>query len=679
MLEDVELYRGNLIGEIRADARGGGNYERTAFIDKACQVLEAGEEFVEYHLCYASAVWNRSPVLIDAFNISHSDGLLSIVVGDYSGADQPPSLATDETRSLVMSAFKFVEGSLHGDIAQCWDDSHPGHALAQEVHAFASEDLLKVKIYLVSDRELGTSLGKMPILAIGIRDVEIQLWDVARLCRVETSIRGREEIEINFDESFGAGIPALPAGGTGSYDSYMCIVPGVVLAGLYDRFGGRILEQNVRAFLGEGRKVNKGIRDTLRTDPAMFFAYNNGLTATVSHLDLVADTNGQKVISFVKDFQVVNGGQTTASLYWAMKANYDLSKVFVQMKLSRIPEEGFEDAVHAIARYANAQNAVSASDLFAGHPYFKRLEALSRQAVAPASAKPGEIPGYWFFERTQGSYNVELKRRKGAATKAWELLHPKKQKLTKTDVARYEVTWAALPHSVCAGAQKNVAAFARIVQEAWARNPESYEITYFRELVCKCILTKSLDADIPAQKWYPGSILRQLCSYTLALMSDRMASKNLNIDFEGIWRTQRAPDSFMLEARRLAEFTLPYLIDIPPEQLKNRLVTEWAKKEACWTRLQASDVTLSSDFESTLVDTKQSKDRGRSWRDRAHGFAQDGTWKRLHTWNLKAAGLTDGESELVERAAVAASFNFRGFRLTKLEEAWRRAIDAGFV
>src|SRR5690606_6036925 len=103
-----------------------------------------------------------------------------------------------------------------------------------------------------------------------------------------------------------------------------------------------------------------------------------------------------------------NGGQTTASLYWARKAGIDLSQVRLQMKLSRLPEEGFEDAVHNIARFANAQNAVSASDLFAGHPYFKRLEGISRQTLAPPS-KPGDTPSYWYFERTTGSYKVELK------------------------------------------------------------------------------------------------------------------------------------------------------------------------------------------------------------------------------------------------------------------------------
>ncbi|MCF8814477.1 AIPR family protein, partial [Xanthomonas campestris pv. campestris] len=140
----------------------------------------------------------------------------------------------------------------------------------------------------------------------------------------------------------------------------------------------------------------KGIRATLRKEPEMFFAFNNGLTVTVSELETRASELGGTEITKATGLQIVNGGQTTASLYWASKAGADLSKVRVQMKLSRLPEDGFEDAVHNIARFANAQNAVSASDLFAGHPYFKRLEGISRGTLAPP-AKSGEGNTYWFF------------------------------------------------------------------------------------------------------------------------------------------------------------------------------------------------------------------------------------------------------------------------------------------
>lgn len=678
MDEDIARYRQELLGEVRADAHVGGDYERKRFIDRACQVLESAEELTEYQVCRAHAPWKK--VQVDAFNFSEGDGILNLLVFDYSGVDDPQPLLTDEVRRLFTAAFHFLKGAVYENVADCWDEGSEAHALANEVFEFANNGMVKARIYLVSDRPKGSQLGKLPELQLGQQPVELQLWDIERLARVEMSNTGREEIRIDFAQDYGQGIAALPAGlsESSTYKSYLCVMPGEVLAQLYDRFGGRILEQNVRAFLGEGRKVNRGIRDTLRDNPSMFFAFNNGLTVTVSDLELDTGRGGGSAIVSATDFQVVNGGQTTASLYWAWKSGIDLSDVFVQMKLSRLPSDGFEDAVHDIARFANAQNAVSASDLFAGHPYFKRLEGLSRQTLAPATSATNVVT-YWFFERTQGSYNVELKRKKGAAAKAWSVLHPKRQKLTKTDVARYEVTWAGFPHSVCSGAQKNVATFAKLITKAWSEGPEQFGTEYFRDVVVKAILTRRLDADIPAQEWYPGSILRQLCTYTLSLMGRLMEESRLRLNYEAIWKAQTAPPEFVTEALRIAKTILPLLQEIPAEQARNRLITEWAKREACWLRIGHAGIELSEEFKATLKPVSGNRSKAERWDRRAAALWREGAWDRLHDWNKSADVLTPDERDLVERVAALNSFGVQGFRLVKLKEAWERAIDSGFL
>lgn len=683
MDEETSLFREALLNEIRAEGDASGDYARTCFIDRACEVLEGGEEFTEFHICRAHTETKRGgQVRVDAYSFSPSDGVLNLIVGEFSGEHAPEPLYTEDVRRLTQACFRFLEGSVYDRLADRWDESHDAHALSREVFTFASSgEMSKVCLYVVSDRPLGTQVGRSPELSLGSTAVDVQVWDIARLARMEASSKGREEIHIDFVAKYGRGIPALVAGiDTDSrYESYMCVVPGGVLAELYDRYGGRILEQNVRAFLGEGRKVNKGIRDTLRHDPGMFFAFNNGLTATASDIVLERVPDGHTEITAARGLQVVNGGQTTASLYWARKAGIDISRVHVQMKLSRLPEEGFEDAVHNIARYANAQNAVSASDLFAGHPYFKRLEAISRQTLAPP-AKAGDINGYWYFERTTGSYKVELKRKSGMSAKAWQLIHPKRQVLSKTDVARYEATFAGLPHVVSSGAQKNIAAFGRLITQAWDADPESFDIEYFRRLVARAILTRVLDSLIPAQPWYPGSIVRPLASYTLALMSMRMQVMGLQPDYEAIWRTQKAPAAFLEEAARIASEVLPLLQEIPEEQVRNRLITEWVKKEACWKRVEASSIGLSTTFTSTLVAVPPTRRRKAiSWRDRAGQLFQQGVFKRMHAWNKTEQVLTADEADLVERVSISHCFGTRGFRLVKLEEAWKRAIEHGFV
>lgn len=680
--EEVGRYREVLLGEIDSGASAGAGYSATLFVDRACTVLENAEEFTEFTICRASAQTHQGhPVQFDAYSFSPSDGVLNLVIAIYSGAPEPEPLLTEEVRRAVSAAYRFLEGAVHGSLASAWDESHDAHAVCKEIFSFATGgEMTKVRIYLISDRPVSRTLGKMPDLALGSTEVELHLWDIARIARVEASVRGREEIVIDFLSEYGEGIPALPADldRRAHYESYMCVMPGGILASLYDRFGGRILEQNVRAFLGDTRKVNKGIRETLRSNPEMFFAFNNGLTVTVSELITNIHEMGHTEIIRVKGLQIVNGGQTTASLYWARKAGVDLSAVRVQMKLSCLPEEGFEDAVHDIARFANAQNAVSASDLFAGHPYFKRLEGLSRQTLAPP-AKVGDTPSYWYFERTTGSYKVELKRKAGVAAKAWQLLNPKKQVLTKTDVARYDTTFDGTPYQVSAGAQKNIAAFGKLVEHAWKQDPTSFDLPYYQRLVGRAILIRAVDSAIPAQDWYPGSILRPLTTYTVALMSDRMRRAELQPDYDAIWKSQTAPSAFVREAMRIAKDVLPLLQEIPQEQVRNRLITEWVKREACWVRVQASDIQLAPEFTSLLVRAVPRRASPKDWRVQAYDLWKAGAWKRLNAWNQKEAVLSEGEADLVDWAAMTSQFQPRGLRLEKLKEAWQRAAEHGFV
>ncbi|WP_170843613.1 AIPR family protein [Luteibacter sp. UNCMF331Sha3.1] len=683
MDEEVTFYRHSLLSEIDAEQAAGLGYTATRFVDRACATLEAGEEFTEYNICRLIGRTSQGWVVqLDAYGFSPSDGVLNLIVSIFSGSDDPDPILTEEARRTVQAAFRFLIGSVHDSLASSWDESHDAHAVCREIFSFAtSGEMTKACIYLISDRPLGGSIGKIPEMALGPLSVEAHLWDIARLARMDASARGREEIAIDFIGDYGEGIPALAAGldEASQYESYLCIMPGKILASLYDSFGGRILEQNVRAFLGDNRKVNKGIRDTIRTEPGMFFAFNNGLTVTVSDLEVSTTSSGYTEIVKAQGLQIVNGGQTTASLYWASKAGADLSKVRVQMKLSRLQEDGFEDAVHNIARYANAQNAVSASDLFAGHPYFKRLESISRQTLAPPGAL-GEGNTYWYFERTAGGYKVELKRKKGVAGKFWQVLNPKKQVLTKTDVARYESTFDGLPNVVSSGAQKNIAAFGKYVIQAWANDPARFDTDYFQRLACRAILTRSVDAAIPAQTWYPGSIVRPLTTYTLAIMSDRMRDLDVQPNYGEIWKLQRAPKYFMAEATRVAQQVLPLLMEIPEELVRNRLVTEWVKREACWIRIKESSIRLSDAFLANVVSDGDRQAGSRiSWRERAQQLWSDGTWRRLRDWNDVEDQLTDGEKEVVEWAALTGTFAPKAFRLKKLEEAFRRGLEEGFV
>ena len=119
----------------------------------------------------------------------------------------------------------------------------------------------------------------------------------------------------------------------------------------------------------------------------MFFSYNNGLTAT-AEIEVSQETDSTKSIKSIKNLQIVNGGQTTASVHYSkFKFDADLSRVFVQMKLSVVDPELLETIV-PIAEYANTQNKVNAADFFANHPFHRQLNLCPVGLQLPTSKHP---------------------------------------------------------------------------------------------------------------------------------------------------------------------------------------------------------------------------------------------------------------------------------------------------
>ena len=191
------------------------------------------------------------------------------------------------------------------------------------------------------------------------------------------------------------------------YQSYLAIISGQALAAIYEKYGSRLLEQNVRSFLQFTGKVNKGIRTTILKEPHMFLAFNNGIAATAERIELGVSPDGKGlVITSVQDFQVVNGGQTTASIYHTLKKDKaDISGIFVQLKLSVVKNRNnFSEIVSRISEYANTQNKVSVSDLSSNRPYHIELEKLSRNIFAPHVTGQIGQQTKWFYERARGQY-----------------------------------------------------------------------------------------------------------------------------------------------------------------------------------------------------------------------------------------------------------------------------------
>ena len=425
-------------------------------------------------------------------------------------------------------------------------------------------------------------------------DISFDVWDMDRLYRCITSGKMRETIEIDFSEMFGLTIPCIENTTSEKYSVYLAIISGEVLSAIYEQHGPRLLERNVRSFLQVKGAVNKGIRDTLRDEPEMFLAYNNGISVTAESIEIVRDENNKPSIKKIRDMQIVNGGQTTASIYNAKKDkknNVDLTKVYVQMKVSVIESsESMDEIVPKISAYANTQNKIQMADFSANDPYHRKVEELSRIIWTPAVK--GAKSRNWFYERARGQYTDMLsKETTPLRKKAFKELHPL---FTKTDLAKYENTWDQLPYQVSEGAQKNFKKFTLRLNERGGYLPDE---TYYHRLIAKAILFRRAEKLIQNQQY--GGYRANIVTYTLAFLSYKTAQR---LDLDSIWRNQAlttATEDNIVAISKLVHES----ITTPPGGAN---IGEWCKKTKCWETVKELSYSITKELEVELLEIGKS-------------------------------------------------------------------------
>jgi len=377
------------------------------------------------------------------------------------------------------------------------EEASPIFDLANRIHEL-KDTLINIRLFLLTDGKVNVE----PIDDIKENNLSIShnVWDIQRIFRLRSSGKKREAIEVDFENEFGGCIPCLPLTESNpDYVTYLAIIPGKMLVELYGKYGPRLLERNVRSFLQVRGNINKGIRKTILDEPHMFLAYNNGLSSTAEKIEITS-LNGVSGIKWARDFQIVNGGQTTASIYHAYKKDKaDVSNIFVQVKLTVLKDAGKIDSfVPKISLYANSQNKVNVADFSANKPFHIKLEELSRTIWAPAPLGM-QLQTRWYYERARGQY-LDEKGREGTFSrkKAFEAINPIRQKFTKTDLAKFENTWNQLPHKVSRGAEKNFNEFMVLLQERGEFQPDR---TYYEHLIAKAILFRLAEKLIQKQQY----------------------------------------------------------------------------------------------------------------------------------------------------------------------------------
>lgn len=587
-----------------------GTNPEQVFTELALSFLSEAGETENYRVCFDEKISKRGVEhKINGYSLYENYETLDLFVTVYNGDSTIQSVTKGDADKTIDRAVKFFRNAIYKDYVNEIEESSEIFDLAQTLANVpeVKEYLTRVNVFLITNGEIKADLKISDTIAgytVFYRSIDINYL-------FNLSDKSRVPIEINFEQS-GYKVPCIVNETENSdYQSWLAIIPGLALADIYEQYGARLLEQNVRSFLQFTGKINKGIRNTILKEQHMFMAFNNGIAATAEEVTISDLPNNQgKAIAQVKDFQIVNGGQTTASVYHTWKKDkVDISNVFIPVKLTIVKNrENFSEIVGRIAEYANTQNRVSASDLSSNRENHVLIEKLSRTIWAPPIS--GEsTQTRWFFERSRGQYKNERIRFgiTPSKRKQFDKQNPRSQMFTKESLAKYINSYEEVyngkklvigPHIVVRGSQKN---YAQFLNYNFSFKPDNI---WFEDVVAKAILFSTAEKVYGVKPNAIGDMRYITVPYSLAWLGFKLDYK---LDLYKIWKQQSLSEIFK---RKLHEI-LSKIEDYIKSEAPGSLYGEWAKKEECWNAIKNEDFSIDLDSLKGELESKSSENRKR--------------------------------------------------------------------
>ncbi|MBB3231369.1 AIPR family protein [Halomonas stenophila] len=558
--------------EVAAQMSEGSPFAELVFSEVVMEHLaEAGMTF-EPNSCHFESRVGRANLRLSGYAMSEDADQLDLFVSLYEGFESLTPLPDQAAKTAAAQCVRFLELCAAGRLAEKLDPSSDVYSLALTIREIYDE-LEQIRIYVLTDGVVKSKSFKAR--DVGGKSVRLEVMDIERLFRHRSEGKPRDELVVNFEELSGSALPCVfVPGETEDYDYALTAIPGEAMRFVYEKFGPRLLEANVRSFLSVRAKgVNAGIQNTLRTAPERFMAYNNGIVLVADEMKLARTSDGSPGIIWLRGMQIVNGGQTTASIYFAKKkyASTDLSKVRIPAKIivMREVEQADEEALVAnISRYANSQNSVRQSDLSANKPFHVDVERLSLTVYCPDGT------GRWFYERATGSYNTLLSREgtTPAKRRALRASVPPSRKITKTDLAKYLMAWDIKPDIVSLGAQKCFSRFMSELSDAEAENSiATLDPAFFKALVAKAIVYKATHKTV---RPLVSAFLANVAAYTVSVVAN---SYGHSFDLERVWNRQGVSPQFLEQV----EIWAHEVNDRLHETANGKMISEWAKRPEC--------------------------------------------------------------------------------------------------
>lgn len=587
---NLKEFHQDFLQSILSDAESSSLMKPQAFFENVCgELISTGDLTNNYE--YAD--YTKKGLEVHGFDYDEERKILSLLVHQFFQEDEIQTL----TKQQIDTKFKRLESfytKCADGIYIKMEETSEAHGMAYQIYQWQQDNNIdKIKFIILTDGKLTRSLLGLPNKKINNVDVEFRVIDINYLHKIYLSENNSGIFEVKTD------LPYLSVNSSSDkYKSYLSCVSGDELVKIYDEFGQKLFEQNVRTFLQFRGNVNKGLRNTIEHDPTMFFAYNNGITATATSVEI-----DNKRIKKIHNLQIVNGGQTTSAIYAAVKnSKLDVSNISVQMKLSVVLDtEKQSDFVSKVSEYANTQNKINKSDFFSNSPFHKEFKSLSERILAP-TADGGQLRTYWFYERVRGEYLNRQAYLTVAKKKQFQLENPKNQCLDKTFLSKSENAWRQKPYVVSKGAQYSFAEFAKSVTKQIEKDNFTITENYFKDAVCRVILFRTVEKMISNADWYDGGFRAQTVAYSVAYLSYRIEQQGGFLNFEMIWQNQNLPQVLISTLETITK-SIYKSITIPPEGYAN--IAQWCKKEPCWEKVKKESIEISLD--GLLIDKEDNQ------------------------------------------------------------------------
>lgn len=480
--------------------------------------------------------------------------------------------------------------------------------------------------------------------------VQYLVWDMSKVFRAERLKQGIENIDVDFEERKFSQLACLRVDDENpDIVSYLTAIPGTYLAEIYNDYNQLLLEKNVRTFLRNKSKVNRKIAETLKKNPTKFFAYNNGISATAKNVEFGKGGSAKApMLKKITDLQIVNGGQTTASIAQLAKEGVDISKVRVPMKINVVcDEEHYKEVIKAISTCANSQTPIKESDFESGDELLKTLEKISRTEIVPKTGKK------WYFERMRGQYGNERNLLTGYDKKIFEEQYPKERVITKTDVAKVVMLWEGYPHIGCNSREACFAAYMRILR----KEETKMDTSYFHYIVALTILYKRIE-DTARAICRAGDFVSRVTAYAMSTIAE-ISEHRLDLNY--IWNAQILQPELEAHIQRA--------VGRAQKHLMQNQTRSWARSVACWNDMKdgLEDATKIGGnllaLEGKIVepcDDEEQEIINRANKIEAH------LWFNVYQWAIENDRFSARERKLVSNIYISVH---RGKKFRKVNQA----------